>query len=256
MKNKINNLTKEQLIENLNHWTEEKIEKVLNFHFTNKRPRDVLFKSLLKKYYQPQDIVCDAASGYGHYLSHFNNVSYGIEISEEHVAFANAIGLKVYKRNILSDDLSDLTKADKVFSIATIEHVESPHIFLRKMHNLLNDDGMIILETCSRPKLKWFKHFSFLKPIYNEHGDHISFFTPDAFKFYAERAGFTTVDCFLWSAPLVRRFKFINPLLTRYFPFNLFACDLVYVGIKNPDWEYPDRSVRKRAENQSGFVFK
>ncbi len=251
-----NSIDKENLRNKLVDWEEDKINKVLDFHFTESRPRDLLFKSLLTKYYDSSRTVCDAASGYGHYLRYFGANSYGLEISGEHVQFANAMGLNVYKRNILDDDLSDLPKVDMVFSIATIEHVESPHTFLRKMYNLLKDDGILVLETSSRPIYKWFNRTGFLRPIYDEHGDHISFFTPDSFKWYAKRAGFDALDCFLWSAPLVNRFKRINPLTTRYFPFNRFACDLVYIGRKNSEWEYPDRSVRMKADNECGYVFK
>lgn len=252
----IEKLSPDKLFSELPSWGEHRIKKVLDFHFTGKRPRDLMFNSLLKKYYNENDLVCDAASGYGHYLSRFNRNSYGLEISEEHVEFANALKLNVYKRNILTEDLSDLPKVDKVFSIATIEHVESPHIFLRKMYNLLKKDGMIILETSSRPLLKWYKVVPLLDSIYEEHGDHISFFTPDSFKWYAERAGFITLDCFLWSAPIVKRIKTLDPLKTRYFPFNFFACDLVYIGRKDPEWEYPSRSTRLKAENENGFAFK
>lgn len=213
-----------------------------------KGPRRV-FREALKLYKLDQKLVCDVGCAYGTNLFHCGTGSYGIEIEEYPVRFAQAVGLKIYQRDIFGD-VSGLPKADVVWNSSIIEHIESPHIFLRKLHLLLKDRGLLILNTPTIPRIR----FKFPKIINRyqsgfSHGDHINAFTPQTLKFFCERAGFATLRL---SPFFPSPFSFLNRI--PFFRNN--TGHIVYVGEKIPQWEYPAHSTRRVAANEKGFVFK
>src|SRR5690606_25896898 len=111
------------------------------------------------------------------------------------VAFANSIGLTVHNLDVIHADFADLPRVDAVWNSATLEHVESPHIFLRKLHQLLKPGGLLGLYVPTIPPFRFLKHVPRLKPYFTGylHADHINAFTPSAIRFFCERAGFETV---------------------------------------------------------------
>ncbi len=240
-----------QLISKL---SDKDVDQILNLHFKYNRAKDKMFFAMLKKFDLAKKQVADIGCGYGHYLYHFSKDSYGVDISDRHIRFANGLGLKTYQKDIINDSFSDIPKAQVGWSFATIEHIDSPHIFLRKCNLLIEDNGTFILECPIRPISKYYRYIPFLKNLWNEHGDHVSFFTIETLKWSLRRSGFEPIRSFKWSIPLVN--KGLPPMLTRFFPFSLFASDAVIVSRKIPNWDYPERSIRVAQENTLGFKFK
>ena len=93
-----------------------------------------LFRAVDRKYRITKKVLCDVGCAYGMNLVYCAPGSYGIEIEDYAVKFARSLGLTIYQRDVLNDDLSDLPKVEAVWCSAVLEHVDSPHIFLRKLH--------------------------------------------------------------------------------------------------------------------------
>lgn len=207
-----------------------------------------LFRTANKKYKLTDRSICDAGCGFGMNLAFYNSDSYGIEISSYEYNFAKSIGLKVYNRDMVKDDLSDLPKVDSVWSCAVLEHVESPHIMLRKMWGLLKNDGLLLMYVPNIPMFTWLRYLPYLGKHFRGylHGDHINAFTPKTIKFFCERAGFKTIEV---SPCYPGIFSIFNKT------FNVMAGSM-YVGRKNEAWEYSSDSSRQKANNSRGFKYK
>jgi len=231
-------------------------DEIIKLHFQYTRAKDKLFLWAKDRFRLHEKAVCDIGSGYGHYLVHFGPGSFGLDISSKHIEFARSLGLTVYQKDFMEDDLSDLPKADFVWTSATIEHLDSAHIFLRRIYNILSDDGILLLESPVRPVTPLFRHLPGLRSLYEEHGDHVNFFTPDIFDWHFKRTGFKLQESFRWSVPLTNKLRLKNPALTRHFPLSLFTDAYFAVCRKDPDWNYPTRSLRLKAENLKGYIYK
>ncbi|HRQ37752.1 MAG TPA: methyltransferase domain-containing protein [Chloroflexota bacterium] len=234
--------------------------QIYNKYFTCSRPRDLLFNAIDTRYGFSSGTVCDAGCEYGMHLARCAPGSYGIEIERYSFDFAKSIGLTVYNRNIVEDDLSDLPRVDAVWTVATMEHTDAPHIFLRKLYHLLKPNGLLIVEVPVRrgPPLRWLGllPISFLRGLYIEdHADHVNAFTPLTLRHFCELAGFKTIEVFMWSVLLVNNIPSIPLFLTKYLPLNMLANDGVYIGRKIPDWDYPTRAARRSADNRKGFEY-
>ena len=122
--------------------------------------------------------------------------SYGIEVEPYEVSFAQHLGLPVYRRDIIKENVCDLPKADVVWCSAILEHVDSPHILLRKLHQLLRPQGMLALYVPTLPLVPLFGALPRLGKYFlgHRHGDHINAFVPQTLRFFCERAGFKTVE--------------------------------------------------------------
>ena len=83
-------------------------------------PRHV-FRAVDRKYGLTDKILADVGCAFGTNLVHSQVGSYGIEIESYGIRFARALGLTIYQRNVLSDDLSDLPPADAVWCSAVLE---------------------------------------------------------------------------------------------------------------------------------------
>ncbi len=241
-------------------YSEEVNLQIYNKYFTHSRPRDYLFSALDAKYGFSSDVVCDAGCEYGMHLARCGPGSYGLEIEEYSFNFAKSIGLNVYNRNIVDDDLTDLPRVDAVWSVATMEHTDSPHIFLRKLHHMLKPNGLLIIEVPIRrgPPFRWLGLLPirlFRKLYIEDHPDHVNAFTTLTLQHYCELAGFKTLEVFMWSVPLVNNISSMSPLLTKYWPLNMLANDAVYIGLKIPDWDYQPRAARRSANNDKGFTY-
>lgn len=209
-------------------------------------PRYV-FRAVNKRYQLTSGTVCDVGCAYGANLPYCPPGSYGIDIEQYEADFAQSIGLTVYHRDVIHADFSDLPQVDVVWNSATLEHVESPHIFLRKLHQLLKPNGLLALNVPTIPPFPWLKHLPRLKPYFvgHLHSDHINAFTPATLRFFCERAGFATETV---SPFLPRPLRFLNG-------FHIID-GIVYVGRKIADWEYPSNATRRAALNPQGFTFK
>ncbi|MCC7162721.1 MAG: class I SAM-dependent methyltransferase [Anaerolineae bacterium] len=230
--------------------------------FTMSRPRDQLYRALAEKYALDNKTVCDVGCSYGMHLIRCTAGSYGLEIEKYPARFAQSIGLDVYERNVIDDALDDLPKTDVVWSTAVMEHTDSPHIFLRKLYGLLKDSGLLIIEVPAipTPPRTWLGKLP-IRQLRNTFGkedtdDHINAFSPTTLQYFCERAGFETSEVFLWSRPIVKNWRTLPALWTRFPPFSVFAIDCVFIGKKIPGWDYGPKASRRAAQNVKGYVFK
>ena len=208
-------------------------------------PRYV-FRAVDRKYHITHGALCDVGCAYGTNLVFCNSTSYGIDSEDYVVKFAIRIGLTVHNRDVIASDFSDLPPVDYVWNSATLEHVESPHIFLRKLHMLLKPEGLLALFVPTIPSLPVLRRLPRLKRYLTGHlhGDHINAFTPSTLRFFCERAGFETVEVSAFYPGILSPFSHLN---------LIDGC--VYIGRKTAEWEYPQSSTRRVATNVKGFEF-
>lgn len=186
-----------------------------------------LFRAVNIKYKITSKVLCDIGCSYGMNLIYCAPGSYGIEIDKRKVEFAKSLGIMVYERDFQKDDISDLPKVDAVWCSAVLEHVESPFIFLKKIYQLLNCEGLLFLYTPTIPILPSLSNLSGIGKFVSGFNsiDHINAFVPSTLKFICEKAGFYTVEVspfFPAFFSVFNKVPIINRLIGR----------IVYVGKK------------------------
>lgn len=209
------------------------------------------FQAVDRKYGLADKVICDIGCGYGMNLVYAQPGSYGIEVDRYAADFARSIGLTIEERDFLHESVDDLPKVDAVWCSAVLEHVESVHLFLRKMALILKPDGLVAIFVPTIPLIPQLKHVPKLSRFTSGHlySDHINAFTPSTLRFFCERAGFETLDV---SPFMPSVFGFANhiPLLNRL------VDGVTYVGCKVPDWEYPQGATRTATSTGSGFAYR
>ncbi len=210
-----------------------------------------LFRAVDRKYGINEKILCDVGCAYGMNLAFCAPGAYGIEVEEYEVRFARSLGLTVYPRDVLNDDLSDLPMAEVVWCSAVLEHVDSPHVLLRKLYLLLEPEGLLAIYVPTIPLLPWLRHLPRLGRYFSGYAasDHINAFIPATLRFFCERAGFKTVEISpFYPGPL--QFASHVPMVSRL------VDHCVYIGRKIEAWEYPEKATRQVALNRTGFAFR
>jgi SAM-dependent methyltransferase len=202
-----------------------------------KSPR-YLFKAIDERYGITEKVFCDIGCSYGMNLVYARPESYGLDIQKVYVDFANALGLTAYLRDAVLDDLSDLPKVEAIWCCAVLEHVDAPHVLLRRLWLLSKPDGLIFMWVPTIPGFPWryLKYIPFMRKYLNAHthGDHVNAFTPATVRFTAERAGFETIEL---NALYPKPFRWLGKFL--------FILDgVMYVGRKKQQ-VYSDNSSRK-----------
>src|ERR1041384_4909599 len=109
-------------------------ERIYKKWFTGSRPRDHVFAYLARMIDLDHKTIADVGCGYGMNLVYSQPGSYGLELEEYAAGFARGIGLPVHPRNLIPDDLPALPLVDVVWCAATLEHVDAPHVFLRRLY--------------------------------------------------------------------------------------------------------------------------
>lgn len=206
----------------------------------------VVFRRADAAYGLRDKTVADVGCCYGANLFFTRPGSYGLELNDAYVRFARGVGLPVHRRDVVEDDLSDLPRVDAVWCSAVIEHVDSPHVLLRKLHLLLKPGGLLLLFAPVMPPVPALARLPRFGKNFTSHlhDDHVSAFVPKTLRFTCERAGFETVEL----TALYRK------------PFSVFSRSLflpatcLYVGRAREGWDYPPNSGRSAAGNPRGFV--
>jgi SAM-dependent methyltransferase len=199
-----------------------------------------LFRALDRKYGLTRMRLCDVGCSYGMNLLHCADGSYGIEIDEREARFAQGLGLPVHHRDALRDDLSDLRQVEALWCAAVLEHVDAPHLFLRKLYRLLVPGGLLAVFVPTIPVFPFLAKLPRVGGYFNGHVamDHVNAFTPETFAFTCERAGFSTLEVSpFYPGPLALMNHL--PVLSRLIDGS------VYVGRAIADWEYPEKSTRR-----------
>lgn len=210
------------------------------------RAPKVVFRRADAVYDLRRRTLCDVGCCYGANLFFTQPGSYGLEINSDYVRFAKALGLSVHERNVVEDDLTDLPRVDAVWCSAVIEHVDSPHILLRKLHLLLKPRGLLLLFAPIFPLVPTLRYL----PRYGKnftshlHDDHVSAFTTRTLRFTCERAGFETLEL---TALYRKPFSVFNRTL-------FLPATCMYVGRALENWDYPLNSSRRSARTAKGFI--
>lgn len=242
-----NHLLKDHIIKN-GSFNSEKNEKIYH-QFFETAPR-YIFRAVDKKYQITKKILCDVGCSFGMNLPFCAQGSYGIEINREKVEFAKNIGLTIFDIDIGKEDISSLPKVEVIWCSHVLEHVDSPHIFLRKLHQLLKPDGLLVLFVPTIPLIPILQQVPSLGKLVRGYdiGDHINAFIPKTLHFFCERAGFKTAEVSPFYPNILKIFNklpFLNRLISR----------CTYVGQKIEGWEYPPDATRKAEENIKGYRF-
>jgi len=209
------------------------------------------FQQVNRRFRLVDKVVCDIGCSYGTTLMFCKEGSYGIDIEPYESQFARSIGLTVYQRDFLHDPISDLPRVEAIWCSAVLEHVESVHIFLRRMALLLEPGGLVAIYVPTIPLMPALRLAPPLRKFTTGYlySDHINAFTPSTLRFFCERAGFQTLDVspFLPGiASLANHIPLVNRLVD--------GC--VYVGRKISEWAYPEGATRLSSEDEKGFVYK
>ncbi|MCB9452724.1 MAG: class I SAM-dependent methyltransferase [Anaerolineaceae bacterium] len=209
------------------------------------------FQAASLKYDLTGKVMCDIGCGYGMNLVYTQPGSYGIEVDSYAVQFARSIGLTMHSLDFMHDDISHLPKVDVVWCSALLEHVESIHIFLRRISFLLKPNGLLFIYVPTIPLIPALRHVTGLKRFTTGYlySDHINAFTPSTLRFFCERAGYETAEVSPFMPGVLGAFNHV-PLLNRLVD----GC--TYVGRRIPDWEYPEHATRRVASSGVGFEYK
>jgi SAM-dependent methyltransferase len=191
-------------------------------------------------------VVCDIGCAYGGSIARCGDGSWGIELEPYMADFARSVGLDVYHADFLDDDIA-FPSADAIWSADVLEHVDSPHVFIRRAHQVLNEAGVLCLKVPVIPPAQ------LPLPVVRRYqagyrqADHINAFTARTLRFICERAGFRTLVCGLF---VRRELRWLNlPTVTDL------TGQCLYVGEKISDWMYPEGSTRKATSEGKGYRF-
>lgn len=147
--------------------------------------------------------VLDIGCSYGEFLTHFGPGSTGVTIVSEEVSWGQEHGLDIRLGNIEDKDFKLEQKYDVIFANNIFEHLYSPHAFLRKISDYLNDNGVLILGVPCIPKISpLLKVKKFRGSLA---GAHINFFTKETLEWTAVRGG--------WIPYMNRGFRFKNKFI-------------------------------------------
>ncbi len=177
-----------------------------------------LFRAVDRKYGISRKQICDVGCAYGTNLLYCAQGSYGIEIDQSRANFAASLGLTVYVRDIVDENVADLPKAKVVWCSAVLEHVRSPYIFLLRLRHLLEPGGILALYVPTIPVLPFLQSFPGIGRYVSGYKarNHFYAFVPSTLRFICEKAGFRTIEV----APFYPRpFRFFDriPGINRIF---------------------------------------
>lgn len=209
------------------------------------------FQAVNAKYQLTEKAICDLGCGYGVNLVYCRPGSYGIEVDKYSADFARSIGLTVYERDFMRDSVDDLPAVDAVWCSAVIEHVESVHIFLRKMALILKPGGLLAVYVPTIPLIPALRYLPVLGRYTTGylHSDHINAFTPATLRFFCERSGFETLELSPFMPGLLSVFNHV-PLL------HQLVSGCAYVGRKIDGWDYAGNATRQAVAHGIGFTYR
>lgn len=179
---------------------------------------------VLDAYQRPPGRVLDVGCAAGFFLKVMAEKGWtttGIEISAPMVEYArDQLGLEdVHRGDVLSVDLGDRPPFDVVSLWDVIEHLERPDEHLRRVHELLADDGVLVLET--QDVSSRFAQVMGSKWQHYKHEEHLYHFHPDSLRRLLESCGFRILENtprrggkYVSMEFLVERVGKIHPLLS------------------------------------------
>lgn len=183
--------------------------------------------------------VLDIGCSFGQHLVHFGQGSVGIDAIERNVEFCRALGFEAHLANV-EDGLPNLGRRfPMIFSSNLLEHLVAPHLFLLRLHALLEDDGRLFIHVPTMPPLPIVDRL--LKRTIGHNGylasEHINAFTPRTLAFTIERAGYVVEDVVFVGARGRKLIGLGEPI------FRELGISAMAVAHRKPAFEYPAKRV-------------
>jgi SAM-dependent methyltransferase len=183
--------------------------------------------------------VLDVGCSHGQHLVQFGPGSVGIDAVESNVAFCRALGFDVRLANV-EDGLPDLGRRfEAIYASNLLEHLVAPHLFLLRLHALLESNGRLFIHVPTMPPLPIVDRL--IKRTIGHNGylasEHINAFTPRTLAFTVERAGYVVEDVVFVGARGRRLLGLGEPI------FRELGITAMAVARPNPSFQYPAKRV-------------
>jgi SAM-dependent methyltransferase len=183
--------------------------------------------------------VLDIGCSHGQHLAQFGPGSVGIDAVERNVTFCRALGFEVALANV-EDGLPDFGRRfEAIYSSNLLEHLVAPHLFLLRLHALLEAEGRLFVHVPTMPPLPIVDRL--LKRAIGHNGylasEHINAFTPRTLAFTVERAGYEVEDVVFVGARGRGLLGFGEPI------FRELGITAMAVARRNPAFQYPAKRV-------------
>ena len=174
--------------------------------------------------YKKNGKVVDIGCGGGAIVKAFNDAGYetiGAEFNKNLAEF----GIKELGVNIISTDVTKKEFIDKfgkfdiIYMSDLIEHLNYPETFLKSIHKLLKDDGLVIIDA---PLVELNRFSSKLRQVYAilrnkknrfcQYPYHLIFFKPDTLITLCKNAGYKIEELKTWKEEVLKEedFKKMN----------------------------------------------
>jgi SAM-dependent methyltransferase len=200
-------------------------------------PRAVRF--VCRHYGADRSAVLDIGCSYGQQLIHFGPGSVGLDAIESNIRFVRALGYEGVLANV-EDGFPDFGRRfEAIFSSNLLEHLVAPHLFLLRLHTLLEPDGLAFIHVPTIPPFPLFDRL--IKRAIGHNGylasEHINAFTPRVGAFMLERAGFKVLDRAFVAARDHTLLRWGEPLLVEL------GISVMLVAQRDPTFVYPEKRV-------------
>lgn len=151
---------------------------------------------LVKEYQLDKKKVLEIGSSYGQTLCYWGPGSCGVEVGLNYKQFMDALDIRTYKCNVEEGFLNIHESFDAIVTNNIFEHLVAPHLYLARLHKLLQEDGLLVIGHPIVPNR--FVRWAWLALGYRGWlaGEHINFFTPETSRLTIEFAGFRVVQQF------------------------------------------------------------
>jgi len=152
----------------------------------------------INKHFKKPGKVLDIGCGIGEVLSVFKDNNWdctGIEFNEFAADYAQKnFGLNIINKSIY--DFDGTEQYDLIMLWGVLEHFYDPSKVLRKIHELLKDDGILLLEVPSADSVlvRYYEKTSKMVDRIIEGDRHIMLFSVRGFLEMTEKAGFAPID--------------------------------------------------------------
>ncbi|MDO8583793.1 MAG: methyltransferase domain-containing protein [bacterium] len=177
--------------------------------------------------------VLDVGCSYGEYLIYGGSQSVGVTLHPQEVRLGTMIGLSVIQGNAQKKDTIENIKRygafDIIYCVNLLEHMDSPHIFLRSLSFLAEEKTMLILGVPVFPMMSWLmrmKKFNGSLAM-----EHINFFTHKTLQETLRRAGWRITT----ARPFIVKCAWLDRLM------YWFAPQQYILAQKIPAFAYPER---------------
>lgn len=199
--------------------------------------------------YQALDLsnkrMLDIGCSYGEFLIYAKSGSLGITTHQFEIDAAASIGLRVMLTNVNDRDFVEVIKKedpfDVFYTVNIFEHVDSPHIFLRELYVIADDQTTLVLGVPVFPKLNWLMK---LKKFSGSLADeHINFFTKETLVETTKRAGWHIEEC----RPFIFKNRFLDHLASWIAP------QQYIIAKRIPNFSYPPRKITEIGDRKNTY---